>query len=241
MMNFLIILKIFPIFSIIGSVVNLITFNKAKKEIKDGIRKAAIAATIAVVVIIFIIIVGFVVQTVLAVKSNNDIRDENRAGREALQTEMQTLAEANDEDRAEREAWQSEMHGHLVEMGDEIRSGKESLQSEIQVLADANDEDRAEREAWQSEMRKLFLMMYGLMAVCTAAIVCTVIAFGIAHIRKLAHIRNLEHRISELEQEPDDPMLTSGKKIHHLSILSDSDSQAVRRIEGSPSAHQEKA
>ena len=117
---------------------------------------------------------------------------------------------------------------------DEVRSGNESLQAEMQALAEANDEDRAEHEAWQSEMRKFFLMMYGLVAVCTAAIV-TVIAFGIAHIRKL------EHRISELEQKPDDPLLTSGKRVHHLRILSDSDSQAVRRTEGRPPAHQEKA
>ena len=117
---------------------------------------------------------------------------------------------------------------------DEVRSGNESLQSEMQELAEANDEGRAEREALQSEMRKFFWMTYGLMAVCTAAIV-TVVAFGVTHIRKM------EHRISRLEQKPDDPLLTFGKRVHHLRILSDSDSQAVRRTEGSPPAHQEKA
>ena len=220
-------------FSIAAFIGNIFMFNSLKREIEGRLVEAKKVATRCFAVFLVLIIIGLGLSAI-NLEVNNDIRNEVRSGNESLQSEMQELAEANDEDRAEREALQSEMHAHLVEMGDEVRSGNESLQSEIQALAEANDEARAEHEAWQSEMRKFFWMMYGLVAVCTAAIV-TVIAFGIAHIRKL------EHRISELEQKPDDPMFTSGKKIHHLRILSDSDSQAVRRIEGSPSAHQEKA
>ena len=208
-------------------------FNSLKREIEGRLGEAKKVATRCFAVFLALIIIGFGLSAI-NLKVNNDIRDEVRSGNESLQAEMQELAEANDEDRAEREALQSEMHAHLVEMGDGVRAGREAWQSEIQALAEANDEDRAEHEAWQSEMRKFFLMMYGLVAVCTAAIV-TVIAFGIAHIRKL------KHRISELEQKPDDPLLTSGKRVHHLRILSDSDSQAVRRTEGRPPAHQEKA
>ena len=84
---------------------------------------------------------------------------------------------------------------------------------------------------------EIFLMMCGLMAACVAviaAVIVTVVVSGIARIRKL------EHRTAELEHKPDDPLLTSGKRVHRLRILSDSDSQAVRRTEGSPPAHQEK-
>lgn len=220
-------------FSIAAFIRNIFMFNSLKREIEGGLGEAKKTATRCFAVFLALIIIGIGLSAT-TLKVNNDIRDEVRSGNESLQSEMQELAEANDEGRAEREALQSEMHAHLVEMGDEVRSGHESLQSEIQALAEANDEARAEHEAWQSEMRKFFWMTYGLMAVCTAAIV-TVVAFGVTHIRKM------EHRISGLEQKPDDPLLTSGKRVHHLRILSDSDSQAVRRTEGSPPAHQEKA
>ena len=198
-------------FSIAAFIGNIFMFNSLKREIEGRLVEAKKVATRCFAVFLVLIIIGLGLSAI-SLKVNNDIRDEVRSGHESWQSEMQALSDANDEDRAEREA----------------------LQSEIQVLADSNDEDRAEHEAWQSEMRKFFWMMYGLMAVCTAAIV-TVVAFGVTHIRKM------EHRISGLEQKPDDPLLTSGKRVHHLRILSDSDSQAVRRTEGSPPAHQEKA
>ena len=107
----------------------------------------------------------------------------------------------------------------------------------LKVDDDIRDEIRSGHESLQSEIRKFFLMMYGLMAACVAvvaAVIVTVVVSGIARIRKL------EHRTSELEHKLDDPLLTPGKRIHRLRILSDSDSQAVRRIEESPPAYQEK-
>lgn len=133
------------------------TMTEIQRQLRDCIRKATTAFCAVMFIVIILSGVGL---ALLNVKGSGDIRDENRAGRETLLSEIQAFhIKTNDEARAEREAWQSEIHALLVK---------------------ANNEARADREAFQSEVRKFFWM--------TLVLIVASIAFGIfsvARIRKL--------------------------------------------------------
>ena len=182
--------------------------------------KVVTALIITIVVIILFFFTSIISDSFINIinKGVNDIRDEARAEREALKSEMQA---ANDEARAEREALKSEMQALPVNENDEARAEREAWQSKMQaLLVSANDIARSERKALQSEM------MFWIIIIFCAMIAILVVGY--------IALRRLENRISELERKPDDLSPAPGKKVMQLHIVADPDSQAARRVVGSP-------
>ena len=218
--------------------------------------KVVTALIITIVVIILFFFSSIISDSFINIinKGVNDIRDEARAEREALKSEMQA---ANDEARAEREALKSEMQAandearaerealksEMQAANDEARAEREALKSEMQALpVNENDEARAEREAWQSKMQALLVSANDIarserkalqseMMFWIIIIFCAIIAILV--VGDIA-LRRLENRISELERKPDDLSPAPGKKVMQLHIVADPDSQAARRVVGSP-------